>query len=426
MRLSGFIFLLRKNIFKKKIRALILIGSFAAAIFILGLSVSFLLGAKREAIPRLKKSFPENQIIMSPAQLSVSLIKFNTTVINDDLIAKIKALSGVAEVYPILPLSMPVCAEGRIFGTELTTDLSVNGVDPEFVKDEVRKGYSFSPNTSVYLPVLVSQYFVDLYNLGIAEGNNLPKLSDSAIIGRTFDLILGESTMLFSAKPDKTKRVTCQVVGLTYNRNLLAVVAPLEKIKEFNRWYHGGDNFKYTRVIVKIGSADSIEEIRKSAEKLGLSVSSEKKTLEQFLSVINMVFIAMFSFTLLILALSVMVIANHYSLIFLDRKGEIGIFRALGGAPADTLLLFFFEVCVIGGISGILGVSAMLILKRIICDFVRNYYSSANYFIDKVFYTPIWLIVAIALTGIIISIFSVIPLIFRFVLCEPANLLNEE
>lgn len=426
MKLSGLIFLLKKNLFKKKARCFILIISFAFAILILGLSLSFFIGIQREVIPRLKKSFPENQIIISVKNIDLAIVKFSTSSINDEVVNKLKQVDGVLGVYPILTLNMPVRAEGDILGNEITTDLSVNGVDEEIVQSEVYKGYKFNKDAEPYLPVLVSQYFVDLYNLGIAESNNLPKLSDVAIIGRTFDLILGESTILPTSNPEKTKVVTCQVVGLTYNRTLLAVVAPIEKIKEYNEWYHNDAKYKYNRVIVKIKSPEAVESVSKFASENGLTITSEKKTLEQFMFLLRIILIIIFSFTLFILFLSVILIANHYSLIFLERKSEIGIFRALGGTPKQTFVLYFSEICIIGLVSGVIGFVVLKLIIIFLHGLIQQYLPSLMMLPKVIFYTPIWLFPLIIFFAVFLSLLSAVPLIYRFLMCEPATLLNED
>jgi len=426
MRLRGLIFLIRKNILKKFFRSIILIFSFAFSILILGICLSFLIKVKSEIIPRLKRSFPENQIIISPQTLDFTLIQFSTSAITDATIEKIKNVKGVIGAYPILPLTMPVCAEGRIFGNEMSTDLSVNGVDSDLVKDEIENHYVFSAQNQQYLPVLVSQYFVDLYNLGIAQGSNLPRISKVAIIGRTFNLILGESLVLDSGNKEKSEVIECQVVGLTLNRSLLAVAAPIEKIKEFNEWYTGNKNFKYTRLIVKIESPEVFETLISLCKKLNLTISSEKKTLEQFLFLIRIILYVIFSFTIIIVFLSVIMLTNHYSLTLLERKSEIGIFRVLGGTPFQTFLLYFLESGLIGFIGGIIGITGMLLLINFLNKTISQYFSELSFIPDTFFHTPFWLLIFLPLAGIILSLLGICPLFFKYLYSEPGSLLNEE
>jgi ABC-type antimicrobial peptide transport system permease subunit len=207
---------------------------------------------------------------------------------------------------------------------------------------------------------------------------------------------------------------------------LLAVVAPIEKIKEFNEWYHNEKNFRYSRVILKIKSPEAFEKVKKSAEEMNLLVSSEKKTLEQFLFLLKSIFAIIFVFTVFILFLSMMMIMNHYSLVFLERRNEIGIFRAIGGTPWQTFLLYFFEIFFIGFVSSCFGFIAFKIAINFLNQLLVNYTSSIMILPKVIFYSPIWLFIIIISAGIVLSLLTILPLIFRFVLCQPAELLNED
>src|SRR5690606_2775145 len=99
------------------------------------------------------------------------------------------------------------------------------GVNGELMKGAVREGYTFSfdETTSQPIPVIVPQLFLDMYNLGYADGVGFPKINEEFLIGKRFTLELGEN-YITGATTGKKQVLICQIVGLSADSSLIAGV----------------------------------------------------------------------------------------------------------------------------------------------------------------------------------------------------------
>ncbi len=171
--------------------------------FFLALGLGASIGVWRGLRPALEKLFPERKLIVRPPALRLSLVKVETQRITDDTLERLRVLPGVGRVDPQMPATFPLHAEGK-FGPmpePIVTEIVVHGVPRDLVADSIPESESFEWTLEEVrpCPVVVSSYFLDLYNLGISESNRLPKLNESALRGKTFTLVLGESVIATGA-----------------------------------------------------------------------------------------------------------------------------------------------------------------------------------------------------------------------------------
>ena len=96
---------------------------------------------------------------------------------------------------------------------------------------------------------------------------------------------------------------------------------------------------------------------------------SVTSTLETLISIISSVLIAFASISLIVSSVMIGVI-THTSVI--ERTKEIGILRAVGARKKDVSRLFEAEAMIIGGLSGIVGITVTYALSPIINVIVNN------------------------------------------------------
>lgn len=89
-------------------------------------------------------------------------------------------------------------------------------------------------------------------------------------------------------------------------------------------------------------------------------------------NVINMISIALISFTALSLVVSTVMIAIITYVSVMERIKEIGIIRALGGRKKDVSHLFNAETLIIGASSGIFGISVTYLIQLILNLIIRS------------------------------------------------------
>jgi len=350
---------------RKPGRTLMHLFAMAVAAFFLCLSLVGYFGIRAPFVRELGRTFPEKRLIVKPKTLEIGPVKMNRTKLNAIIIDRIGEISGVDAIYPIQPICFPVRAEGSIFGQEIMTDIVVNGVPPHLVEDavapgEVFEGKNYSPDRPA--PVVISRYFLDLYNMGIARSNNLPQFNEETAIGRTFDLVLGESTISGLVHTEKARRISCRVVGFTPDASLLGLVMPLEIVKVLNAWYHGHVVLDYTLAQVEIRDVKDVEDVIGALEGLGLAVESNREILGRFRFILNVISGVALLFTGVVLFLAALNLAHSESLAVIEQRSEIGLLHALGLGRMGLLRLILGEKMVLGFIAGILGAGTLVLL----------------------------------------------------------------
>ena len=118
-------------------------------------------------------------------------------------------------------------------------------------------------------------------------------------------------------------------------------------------------------------------------------------------SMVNIVSYALVAFTALSLVVSTVMIAIITYVSVIERIKEIGVIRALGGRKIDVARLFNAETCVIGLISGIIGVAITYLLSLILNLIVGNL--SGIYAIASL---PIWMALVLIFVSIILTLIS--------------------
>lgn len=216
------------------------------AVFFLTLGLGTAFGVARGLRPVLEKLFPERRLIVRPPALNLSLVRFQTRNITDPDLEVFRSIPGVSRVDPQMPIAFPIHAEGHLapMQDDIVTEIVIHGVPRELVADAVPadEPFDWTFDASRPCPAVISSYFLDLYNLGIAESNRLPKLNENALVGKTFTLVLGQSVIVPGMGAGKTRRVSCAVAGFTRDPNLAGVAIPLSAARAFNQW-EAGSNF---------------------------------------------------------------------------------------------------------------------------------------------------------------------------------------
>lgn len=388
------------------------------------------LGFLRGAVQKAEQLFPPSLLLVKPKTLNLAMLKFNTADITAETVRRISGFPGVEFAAPQLSLKMPLRAEGEIMGQVATTDAVMVGIDPVVVKPDVGKGFTFAYDeaSSTPVPCIVPRYFLDMYNLAYADSMGLPKINESFALGKEFTLILGETYLLGASGNDggRQAHVPCRVVGLTDNPSLFTgVLIPLRHATELNRWYRGAQVEKFNAMHVKVNDVQKVDEVTSRILDLGLAVESRKETLEKFLFVARAAGLLTVLFAAAVLAVAAVSIFNTFSLIMNERRGEIGILRAVGGTRRGVTLLFVAEAAAVGLVGGVLGASACWGLlswgeKRILAALPK-----VTFLPDQVFLLDWRLAVTCIAGGVLLSVLATLPVILQTTNTAPVRLISE-
>ena len=180
MKTTGYIFLLSREFRRNKGRTLTVIVSLFVASFFVLLAMGLRNGVIHGLIPEIERAFPEKMLLAKPRTLTLGGIRLDTETITPELLQKIRGVKGVSYVSPQISLVFPCRAVSQIFGNIFSTDVVVIGVEDRIVQPDVAPGRTFVYSPDKPIPVLTSQYFLNLYNLGLSDSLSLPKFNESS------------------------------------------------------------------------------------------------------------------------------------------------------------------------------------------------------------------------------------------------------
>ena len=350
MRLNAVPFLLASSLRGRRTRTLAVILGLAVGMFALGLSVVAGLGLGFSLQVHLRSLFPAQRIVLHPKSIEALWLKFNASSITPATVAKVRALPGVARVSPEATVRFPISAAGELLGNAMQTAISVSGVEPWLMGDEVSTAtMQWDPTSTKPVPAVLSYYFLDLYNMGLAEGNGLPKFSASAIVGKHITLLLGESTITEN-KGSKTLNLRSQIVGLTRDPDLLGLILPLNAVEAMNAWDGIADK-QYRALHVELTSPQAVEAIQKELPKLGLEMRDRMAPWRRALAFVWLIGIGFVMLGLLVFILAIAYMASAVTWMLAERRRDLAIFRALGATSRQVAALVATEIaltCLIG------------------------------------------------------------------------------
>ncbi|HOZ45569.1 MAG TPA: FtsX-like permease family protein [Candidatus Hydrogenedentes bacterium] len=396
MRIRSIAFLMRACMRGKELRNAGVIGGLAVGMLALGLSTVAGLGMTRSLQRHLTELFPEQRVVLRPKTVEALLLQAETMSITGEVVDAVRKLPGVVRVCPEAVVRFPLSGQGNLLGQNYSTDLSVTGVEGWLLGDEAPEDFTYDPKTDEFVPVVLSYYFLDLYNVALAESNKLPKFSPSAIIGRHITLKLNESTIHPPGPETVTKAVPSQIVALTRNPDLLGLLAPLDVVESFNEWAGLTDKV-YRALHVELESAEAVEDLGPYLDDLGLEMRDRMATWRKALVVVRLVAAALVALGVLVFVLALAYLASAITWMLSERRRELALFRALGASPGQVILLLASEIGLISVTGIALGLGTALAALYFVNSAYLSWRAERAFLPETLFSLPWWWVLIMAL-----------------------------
>lgn len=294
-------------------------------------------------------------------------------------LTEIRALPEVETLYPVISLNFPTVAQATFMGEGFGTDAAAAGIDPELVMHEVADGERFDAvdwQHGESVPVLLSSYFIDLFNLLYAPTIGLPPLSSTTAIGFEFELHFGTSMLGGSLRGDQQRSVNCRIVGLTRNPQLMGVTMPRRTAEEIQRWWGGitnqGTEAHCTYAFARVRQIEQIEPLRATLAERGLLVESPSH-MDQMETLDRLVMITSAALQLIVLGLTVFGCVCLMVLQMEHRRPSI-VFLHVSGIPASvTRRLMISEAAGVALCAAALGAWGAVALLRYTLEMLTNH-----------------------------------------------------
>ncbi len=428
MKLASLWTLIRRDL--RRTRGALLTSSFgltagtAALIFFLALG----LGVRKVLLGEV---FPIDQIELEPPKaadpglLGLLLGGGEPSGISETEIAAIAAVPGVKGLYPKLRFAFPTSARGgkELFGYDVgTSELVGDGIDPALVKGEIEGKIPFEdpalhPGEACVddggcvaprycerpsgapegrcldpVPVLVSRYLLEIFDKSIAPAHNLPPMGETLVRraqGVTFSMRIGES-LLGKSKRGAPRTARVRVIGISRRAVDLGVTLPVEVVRRWNRELAGEEAAtRYSSVIVQVESAGVVSDVLARAKPFGLE---PRDTRARDVSVLITGVTALLSLVAaVILLVSASNIATTFRVLVGERRGEIGLYRALGATSADMRAWMLGLAATVGVGGGALGVLLARLLALLVDRLAATKLPDFPFKPSTFFEFPLWL-----------------------------------
>lgn len=209
-----------------------------------------------------------------------------------------------------------------------------------------------------YIPILISNHIVELYNGSVRRAHGFPKINPDSAIGFTFDLTFGASMVEASAK-DKTYEAKGVLVGFSDTAINLGMTMPVGYIRRLNVEF--GEEKQagiYHSAVLQIRSKDDVAGVAAAVKEMDLDVTD---TGAEQAALLITIFMMVFGFvSVVIVGIAAINIMHVFFMLIYERQREIGIMRAVGASRRDIRRIVLGEAAVVGALAGAVGVIAAI------------------------------------------------------------------
>ncbi|MCE5228669.1 hypothetical protein LLG95_03625 [bacterium] len=408
-------------------------GRAAAALAVLALASTLMLAlagagtALRFRIgSRLNDLFPEEQVRLETTRGRLGPIAIEAGLITDDTLQKLRAIPNVKAVHPIEAIRFPVRVEGTLFGTTISSDAVIHGMERTLVADAIGTRTAWTtPSGQEQFPVIVSSYFIDLYNLGMARSSGLPLISPDSIIDRHFKIYVGESTVGLGKTKEPVRWLDCRIVGISHQPGLLGLALPLEVVTGLNRMYAPDQPKSYVQVVAELARGADRANFVKAAASLGVRPSREEEIGSQIKLGVKLTGWGLIVLALAVFGLGLLTFYMLFAMIFHARRIDLIRLRAMGLTPTEAVLLAIGEVGVLAAGALIIATALNFIMGTIIQKLASPMLRQVSSIPANLFdWSPAWLAAA-AFVILIVALIPALPMLHWVVRVEPGEVIRD-
>jgi putative ABC transport system permease protein len=269
---------------------------------------------------------------------------------------RLRRVEHITAVYPRRLMRVPATAKGGagLLGKDMLTDLFAEGIDTELLAKTVsREALEYKPGQPI--PVVANDQLLQLFNGSVAEALTVPKLAKDAVVGFTFDIVLGQSFLMGQAGSKKVQTVRARIVGFSPYAMKLGVSFPMPALEAIEKEFREGEEPPtYTAAMVFVADADKAAAVSIAIDKLGLKVSESNRRTADAIRLATLTLALIASLVLLVAAFN---IGQTFVAQLIERRAELALLKALGASSLQIVWLVLVQAVIIGVLGGALGVA---------------------------------------------------------------------
>ncbi|MCS6821482.1 MAG: hypothetical protein NZ551_06400 [Microscillaceae bacterium] len=260
---------------------------------------------------------------------------------DEEEIAELKKQSAIQEIGYFTANQFEVVAYTK-GDFPFMTELFFESVPTRFL-DEIPSNWDWKKGDE-FVPVILSQDFLNLYNFGFALSKGLPQLNKATI---------GLVTVKIRLKGSKGEQIfDGKIVG--FSQRIPSVLVPESFMQWANEHIGEGKRQKPARLILQVNNPNDTE-LLDFIEKKGYQINREKSTMSRIALVVQVVSSIVALIGLCFIIFAVLMFIMNFHILLAEAREEIQLLIDLGytiGMLARFLITrFFFRLILTGSIS---------------------------------------------------------------------------
>lgn len=225
-------------------------------------------------------------------------------------------------------------------------DIFFEAVPDKYI-DNLPKDFEWQEGND-FVPIIVSNEFLNIYNFGVAMSTNLPQLPKEAIQMFPFTIVIfnKENNVTFNAR----------IIG--FSDRIPTVLVPINFMKWANKTYGKNENPAPQRLLVEV--TDKGKAFQEFLKKRNYQTNQEQLKADDTRKVLSLVMLLITTVGALFVALSFVIFIINFQLLIAKAKNEIDIILNLGysyNAISNVLnlqLLSILSICFIAIIAALI------------------------------------------------------------------------
>ena len=352
--------LARRDLAASRGRALISAAGIGLGVWVLTLVVALGLGARDLVLKEVVRELPVDMVEVIPKTLDLGLFKmdagslFGAKPLGPQTVEALRKLPGVAAVYPKAEVPLPLGAQGgaRFFGRRLYTDLFMTGIPRELVAAESPEAFEDNPN---WIPVLISDQLIELYNASVAGAIGAPKLTSQSLTGFEFEIVVGRSLMLGSRGARSAGTERAHISGVSRYAMRLGVTVPMETAQRLlDKYGEPGATLRTPSILLRADAPADVPKVVQAVEAMGYTVD---QTADRTRHLMGAATALAGGVGVLVLMLAALNIAHSFVAMLSERRRELAILRAVGATRSHMLALVLLQAAALGLGGGLAGLA---------------------------------------------------------------------
>jgi hypothetical protein len=212
---------------------------------------------------------------------------------------------------------------------QLMMDMFFESVPDEYVDN---RPYNFRwEEGDDFIPIIVSDDFINLYNYGFALSGGYPQISRSTVSMLPLEVKI--------SGPGKTVKMNARIVG--FSERVSSILVPQDFMKWANKTVGGyTKEDQASRIIVKLNKKYSAG-LGKYLEDKSLHINSEKLGLSKTTAIAKIIIDVLIAIGILFVIFSFVIVLTNFSLILAEAKADLILLFQLG-YKINTLIYHLF------------------------------------------------------------------------------------